>query len=251
MPGVFGTDCGRRHAVWIEQPRLGGREIKQLENAKRATSAGSHRRFRPRRGGGRLVSVMVGVWFHELLFRSGFSHGESPLKSEGEAERVSGQALPQNAKADKREVSLCGRAQTRKEYWSAGSRGGERSERRRHLTVSSARPLAPLAHKVLACGLRGNVEPLTKPVRRIATLAFAFPEAPALPLSQLIFDRRRNALYSITKSARETSVVGRVTPRAPAVFRLTANSNFVGCSMGISPGLVPFNMVSMMRAARR
>ena len=127
VPGVFGTHRGRRHAVWIEQPLLGGREIKQLENAKRATSAGSHRRFRPRRGGGRLVSVIVGVWFHELLFRSGFSHGESPLKSEGEAERLSGQALPQNAKADKREVSLCGRAQTRKEYWSAASRGGERS----------------------------------------------------------------------------------------------------------------------------
>ena len=39
-PGVFGTHRGRCHAVWIEQPRLGGRQIKQLENAKGATELG-------------------------------------------------------------------------------------------------------------------------------------------------------------------------------------------------------------------
>jgi hypothetical protein len=42
-----------------------------------------------------------------------------------------------------------------------------------------------------------------------------------------------------------------VMPSALAVFKLTTRSNFVGCSIGRSPGLVPFNILSTETAARR
>ena len=46
--------------------------------------------------------------------------------------------------------------------------------------------------------------------------------------------------YSITSSARARSVGGIVRPSVLAVFKLIANSNLVGSSMGKSVGLVPF-----------
>ena len=39
-------------------------------------------------------------------------------------------------------------------------------------------------------------------------------------------------------------------PSARAVLRLTTKSNTVGCSIGISPGLVPLKILSMYTAAR-
>jgi hypothetical protein len=45
--------------------------------------------------------------------------------------------------------------------------------------------------------------------------------------------------YSITTSARPSSVGGIVRPIAFAVLRLIANSNVVGCSIGISLGFAP------------
>jgi hypothetical protein len=44
--------------------------------------------------------------------------------------------------------------------------------------------------------------------------------------------------YSITLSARTNNVSGTVTPIALAVLRLTTNSNFVGCSTGMSATLM-------------
>src|SRR5450759_2197538 len=41
--------------------------------------------------------------------------------------------------------------------------------------------------------------------------------------------------YSITSSARASKLGGTVRPSAFAVLRLIKNSNFVGCSTGISP----------------
>jgi hypothetical protein len=38
-----------------------------------------------------------------------------------------------------------------------------------------------------------------------------------------------------------------VSPSALAVLRLTASSNFVGCSMGKSPGFAPQNHVDVGR----
>src|SRR6516165_12253230 len=43
--------------------------------------------------------------------------------------------------------------------------------------------------------------------------------------------------YSITSSARARNVVGRLRPRTSAVVELTARSNLVCCSTGISAGL--------------
>src|SRR5262249_12820271 len=50
--------------------------------------------------------------------------------------------------------------------------------------------------------------------------------------------------YSITSSARESSVGGIVRPSVLAVWRLMTSSNFVGCSTGRSAGLSPFRILS-------
>ena len=57
--------------------------------------------------------------------------------------------------------------------------------------------------------------------------------------------------YSITWSARTSSVGGTARPSAFAVFRLTSNSNLVACSIGKSAGLVPWRILSTNTAARR
>src|SRR4030095_10981000 len=44
---------------------------------------------------------------------------------------------------------------------------------------------------------------------------------------------------------------GIVRSRTRAVFRLTTRSNFVGCSIGRSPGLAPFRILSTWVAERR
>ena len=51
-------------------------------------------------------------------------------------------------------------------------------------------------------------------------------------------------LYSITSSARASSVGGTVRPSALAVLRLMTSSIFVGCSTGSSAGLAPFKILS-------
>src|SRR5262249_22573358 len=50
--------------------------------------------------------------------------------------------------------------------------------------------------------------------------------------------------YLITLSARASTLGGIVRPICLAAFRLMMNSNFVGCSTGRSPGLVPFKILS-------
>src|SRR5215475_6747360 len=52
----------------------------------------------------------------------------------------------------------------------------------------------------------------------------------------------RNPSYSITSSARASSVGGISRPSAFAVLRLITNWNLVGCTTGISAGLVPLRM---------
>src|SRR5262249_47972844 len=54
---------------------------------------------------------------------------------------------------------------------------------------------------------------------------------------------RRNG-YSITSSARATSVGGTSRPRALAALRLTMSVNLVGCSTGSSPGRAPLRIRS-------
>src|SRR5215813_8751813 len=50
--------------------------------------------------------------------------------------------------------------------------------------------------------------------------------------------------YSITLSARASSLGGIVRPSARAVLRLTNRRNLVGCSIGSTPGLAPFRILS-------
>ena len=58
-------------------------------------------------------------------------------------------------------------------------------------------------------------------------------------------------VYRITLSALASTFGGIVKPICLAAFRLTINSNFVGCSTGRSAGLVPFKILSTNRAASR
>jgi hypothetical protein len=57
--------------------------------------------------------------------------------------------------------------------------------------------------------------------------------------------------YSITSSARASRVDGMVNSSALAVVRLISNSNFVGNSIGRSPGLAPLRILSTKLAIRR
>jgi hypothetical protein len=57
--------------------------------------------------------------------------------------------------------------------------------------------------------------------------------------------------YSITWLASDRKDSGIVRPIAFAVVRLTTSSNLVGCSIGMSAGLAPRNILSTNSAARR
>src|SRR6516162_3555662 len=57
--------------------------------------------------------------------------------------------------------------------------------------------------------------------------------------------------HSITSSARSRNGSGIVRPSAFAVVRLMTSSNLVGCSTGMSAGLVPCRILSANSAARR
>src|SRR6476660_10518312 len=56
--------------------------------------------------------------------------------------------------------------------------------------------------------------------------------------------------HSITSSARCCRNKGTSMPIAFAVFRLITSSNFVGCSIGKSAGLVPCNILDTNTALR-
>src|SRR5262245_3794677 len=58
-------------------------------------------------------------------------------------------------------------------------------------------------------------------------------------LDRTSFARRT---YSITSSARASSVGGTVTPSVYAVFMLITNSNAVGCTTGNSPAVSPLRI---------
>ena len=78
------------------------------------------------------------------------------------------------------------------------------------------------------------------------------PSAPIISLSGVL--ERVNvesAAYWMISSARARSDGGIVSPSALAVFWLMTSSNFVGCSIGMSPGLVPFKILSTKTALRR
>jgi hypothetical protein len=57
--------------------------------------------------------------------------------------------------------------------------------------------------------------------------------------------RSKQPPYSITLSARASSIDGTSRPSAFAVFRLMTNSKRVACSMGRSAGFAPCKILSM------
>ncbi len=57
--------------------------------------------------------------------------------------------------------------------------------------------------------------------------------------------------YSINSSARARNVVGKLRPSTSAVVKLTARSNLVGCSTGMSAGFAPRRTLSTKSAVRR
>jgi hypothetical protein len=59
------------------------------------------------------------------------------------------------------------------------------------------------------------------------------------------------AFHSMTSSARNRTDCGTAIPSVLAVLRLIARTNFVGCSIGMSPGLAPFRILSTKLAARQ
>src|ERR1019366_9541788 len=62
---------------------------------------------------------------------------------------------------------------------------------------------------------------------------------------------KQHAAYSITSSARASSIGGTARPIALAVLRLITSSNLVGCSIGRSLGFAPLKILSATVAARR
>src|SRR5205814_1708322 len=62
--------------------------------------------------------------------------------------------------------------------------------------------------------------------------------------------RNRNH-HRITSSALTSIACGIVMPSAMAALRLITSSNFVGCSMGRSPGFAPLSILSTYSATRR
>jgi hypothetical protein len=105
-----------------------------------------------------------------------------------------------------------------------------------------------------ACRFRVKVRP--------SALSATSPFISQYQTSEVLVARQRRARkrhrhlskmsrYSITLSARASSMGGTVRPSALVVLRLMTSSNLVGCSTGKSAGLAPFNILSTKVAARR
>ncbi len=101
---------------------------------------------------------------------------------------------------------------------------------------------AKLASGWLARLYREGVEP-SGSLQKVSDHPSSFS---GLGLAQGKFHRRRLHLppYSITSSARASSVGGMFKPMVLAVVRLITSSNLVGCSIGRSAGFAPRKILS-------
>ena len=76
----------------------------------------------------------------------------------------------------------------------------------------------------------------------------AFLQEPTLVAAQYLSlranQRDLGAAYSITSSVTASILSGTRNPSVLAVLRLMTRSNLVGCSIGKSPGLAPFRILS-------
>ena len=84
----------------------------------------------------------------------------------------------------------------------------------------------------------------SSPTSRTATPMAMAGSTPSLAASRPLCSDRLHRFYSITSSARASSVGGTMMPSALAVLRLIAISSLVGCSTGRSAGLAPLNILS-------
>ena len=66
--------------------------------------------------------------------------------------------------------------------------------------------------------------------------------------TRLLSTRALTSSYSITSSARVSSVGGMLMPSALAVLKFITNSNLVGCSTGRSAGFAPLKILSTKNA---
>src|SRR5258707_15272130 len=81
----------------------------------------------------------------------------------------------------------------------------------------------------------------------VDTVTGPFSVGPAKGRALSILTKPRDELatpHSITSSARASTVGGTSRPSAFAVIRLSARSNLVGCSTGISAGFAPRRILS-------
>src|SRR5882762_1631152 len=76
-------------------------------------------------------------------------------------------------------------------------------------------------------------------------------DAAPIEAARLTVHSSRVVGHWITSSARDSNDGGIVSPSAFAVLRLMTSSNLVGCSIGRSPGLAPFRILTTYFAARR
>jgi hypothetical protein len=84
----------------------------------------------------------------------------------------------------------------------------------------------------------------------IAAPKRTWPQVALVP-EAAVSNRSKAAPYSITSSARASSVGGTVRPSVFAVVRFMTRSNLVGCSTGMSAGFAPRKILSTKLAARR
>ena len=99
-----------------------------------------------------------------------------------------------------------------------------------------------------ACGLG---PPMVKSGRRPARADPGEHQPGGHPGSHRGWCEIAHRCYSITTSARSSTAGGITKPSACAVLKLTANSNLVGCSTGMSPGGVPLKILRTISAVRR
>ena len=100
----------------------------------------------------------------------------------------------------------------------------------------------------LFCRTRGIEIALARGAKQSALSADSGPNSAShrseatLSATTGLAHRGKQQNYSITWSTATSKDCGTARPSAFAVLRLMTSSNFVGCSMGIAPGLVPFNI---------
>ena len=114
-----------------------------------------------------------------------------------------------------------------------------------YYTVSRPIPMSALGQKRTFCDAGANVR-----FTPISSRQCARSTSPLCARNGLMH-RSKPRLYSITSSARASSVGGISRPSAFAVVKFTARSNLVGCSTGMSPGFAPRRIRSTKSAARR